>query len=264
MRPLLTLGLILSAWVLRAAAASADDAASDKGWTGHVFLTANGGYQAAANEFTSAHTEEDFFLKLTASSTVTGKSAAALDLGGGVRLVRNFGIGAVYSRVNVDETATLVLDVTSPFFPQSITGSLAGPARREERALHLDAIYMIPVARRLNVTLFAGPSRFKVKHALVKDAEVDMTGYPPDAAIHIQSLEMKDVEESAWGVNAAAGLDYMFSKNVGVGALVRYSHAQVKVQNFIEGAATGEENTAKSVDVDLGGLQVTGGVRIRF
>ena len=270
MRAMLSIGAIVAVGLSSAGNAGAGDW-TGKGWEGRIFVTVGAGYQAAVKDFTYGDTQNDRdpFLPIEAivSTAVTGKSATPLDLGYGVRVAGNFGLGTAYSRARFDETATLTLTVSSPLAPGVVlSGHQTLPVRREESALHLDAIYVVPIARHLNAILSAGPSRFTLKEQLVNDFDLG-DDLLPDGTIPITKLKTQDAERSAWGFNAAVGLDYMFSKHVGIGALARYSHARVEITNPIDLGKllqTADTNPPKNVEITLGGLQATGGLRIRF
>jgi hypothetical protein len=85
---------------------------------------------------------------------------------------------------------------------------------------------------------------------------------PVDFDVVIVDPEIETLKDSAWGYHVGADVAYLFTKHIGVGGLIRYSRASADVENLLESARTGSSNTSASLD--LGGLQVLAGVRIRF
>jgi hypothetical protein len=103
------------------------------------------------------------------------------------------------------------------------------------------------------VAVSGGPTFFNVSQDLVSDVIVTDT-YPYDTAA-FSSATVSKVSVGKTGFNVGGDVAYKFSKNVGVGGLIRYSKASV---NFpLAGAASG-------VTTDVGGLQAGGGIRFYF
>jgi hypothetical protein len=101
------------------------------------------------------------------------------------------------------------------------------------------------------VTLFGGPSFFQVEQDIVNDFEYSES-YPFDTATFTRAVAASQ-SESAVGVNVGGDVAYFFSRQVGVGGTVQYSGATVEM--------TTPSGTA---DIKAGGLQVGGGIRLRF
>ena len=99
--------------------------------------------------------------------------------------------------------------------------------------------------------MFGGPSFFSVKQDIVNDFEISET-YPYDTATFTRAIAASQ-SESAVGVNVGGDVAYFFTPNVGVGGTAQSSGATVEM--------TVPSGTA---DVKAGGLQVGGGLRLRF
>jgi hypothetical protein len=91
-----------------------------------------------------------------------------------------------------------------------------------------------------------------VKQDFVSDVAVTET-YPFDTTI-FASATTKQPFKSTVGFNAGVDIANPFSARVGIGALVRYSRADVKFND----SDIGQQK------VRAGGAEVGGGVRIRF
>ncbi len=97
------------------------------------------------------------------------------------------------------------------------------------------------------MVVFGGPSFFTVKQSVVTAVQRN-EAYPFDEAT-FSGATVATEEESTNGFNIGADVAWYFTKNVGVGGIVRFSSA----------------TAAFSVgDVDAGGALVGGGLRLRF
>jgi hypothetical protein len=95
---------------------------------------------------------------------------------------------------------------------------------------------------------------------MVRDAELAPTLLPDlSFTLSLPKLRGETANPSAWGFHAGADLTFRLSKNVGIGGLVRYSHATIHLENALTAQRTGD--AGKTVPMNLGGLQVTGGLK---
>ena len=88
------------------------------------------------------------------------KGAVEIDIGGGVRVWRNLGIGVAVSLMTQSDTATITGTIPHPFFfnqPRSLSGQSAGLTRKET-GVHVFALWMIPVTKAVQVGVFGGPT----------------------------------------------------------------------------------------------------------
>jgi hypothetical protein len=112
-------------------------------------------------------------------------------------------------------------------------------------------MYELPV-RAVDVKIMGGPTFFKLKQAFVSGVTIDET-YPFDTAT-FASATMKELTERAVGFNAGVDISRPLSSTFAIGALIRYSRAEVKFDDADVGRQTAR----------AGGLEATGGVRVRF
>jgi hypothetical protein len=193
----------------------------------------------------------------------TQKNKPSFDLDGGVRF-GSFGAGLGFTRYSDDETVQSHLTVPSRLFFNNLASATAtsqNPLSHQETAIHLEGRYIANLPR-MSLAVFAGPSYIKTTQDVVTDntyTEVDsLSGLH---TINITNYSFRPVDLHAWGYNVGVDAAYYFSNYIGVGGLVRFSQATVKLPNDLQTTANGQ---AVTQDVKVGGLNVGGGVRLRF
>ncbi len=231
-----------------------------QGWDGRVFVSVNGGHRWASGSFGYRDTQTVFQEEASARATFVRQGAPALDFAAGLRLWRHLGIGATLSALHENQPTTLSITVPHPvFFNRPTTGNAADSSSHNELALHLQALFVASVGRRLRLGFFGGPSRFWLHQQMVHDAELAPMLLPDMSfSLSLPKLRGETANPSAWGFHAGADLTFRVSKSVGIGGLVRYSHATVHLANALTTYRTGD--AGKKVSMNLGGLQVTGGL----
>jgi len=73
--------------------------------------------------------------------------------------------------------------------------------------------------------------------------------------VNLQETGRSRQSNTAVGFNLGVDGRYMFLRNAGIGAMLRYTHGQVDLTS-----PTGEEG----FKLDTGGLEIAGGLRFRF
>lgn len=218
------------------------------------FVGVNAGYQASTTEF------DDSFTFTRDQETGTSRvnypidAGVMFDVGGGVLVWRQLGVGAAFSRFTHDGVVDASSAIPHPFFFQQnreVSGEADG-IQREETGVHLQAQYSVPVTRRLELTLMGGPSILHVNQAVVIDVNYTEE-YPFDAAA-FAGVDSTSKKGSKLGFNVGMDVRWMFTRTIGAGALVRFTRATVDLD-------AGENRT---VAVDAGGTHVAAGVRIQF
>ena len=217
-----------------------------------VFFSAGVLFQVNSNDFTDTATIR--------KNVENGRLETAYDVGGGLAfdvsgsylVWKQLAIGVGLTLFSSSTTTTIDAQVPHPFFfnqPRSVTGEFDGD--RSETAVHIQARWLVPVNSKMLITIFGGPSFFSVKQDIVNDFEYSES-YPFDTATFTRAIAASQ-SESAVGVNVGGDVAYFFTPNVGVGGSAQYSGATVEM--------TVPSGTA---DVKAGGLQVGGGLRLRF
>ena len=223
-------------------------------WTDRGFVSVNGTYQASSNGFTGTTTFTQYVEAGSLTASYSTVHALVLDVGGWARVSRNLAVGVAVTWLSSAGDGTVTAAIPHPFLfntPRTVTGTVGDVARRE-LAFHTDVSWVVPIGRRAQVAIFGGPSFFQVKQGLVTDVSAS-SSYPFDTATFVGAITT-DVSRSQVGFNAGVDVTALFSKYVGVGAIVRYSRASLDLP-----VAAGQEVTIRA-----GGLQIGGGVRFRF
>jgi hypothetical protein len=111
---------------------------------------------------------------------------------------------------------------------------------------------MIPLAEKYEAAILLGPSIYTIKQDFVDTVTVAETEPYTSVAI----TDVLQVEQSKTKVTFTAGVDgtYRITPRYGVGAFFRYSGASADMP--LTGGTT--------VTVEAGGIQIGGGLRVRF
>ncbi|MCY4598751.1 MAG: hypothetical protein OXF27_02380 [Acidobacteria bacterium] len=220
-------------------------------------LSINGGLQTAAGDFSdSVRFGHALFGPEEGSvdARYPGSDDALFDVGGSVRVWRNLAVGASVSRLTRETAADVAGQLPHPFWfdrPRSVSGTAPGLARAET-AVHVQALWVIPVGRSVAVTLFGGPTWFNATQDLVAHITFEQA-YPFDAAT-FSGANAGERSASTIGAHAGADVAYYFSERIGIGGMVRFSRGSVALDSP-------DGDTLKN---DVGGMHTSGGLRIRF
>jgi opacity protein-like surface antigen len=134
--------------------------------------------------------------------------------------------------------------------PRTVQGTIDDVVHNE-RNVHVDLMYALPVPA-VDVKVLAGPTFFNLTEDFVSSVTVNET-YPFDTAT-FASAATKRLSKSAVGFNAGVDLARALSSHLAVGALIRYSRADVTFNDSEIGTQT----------VKAGGVEATAGIRLRF
>jgi hypothetical protein len=217
-------------------------------------VTIGGGAQVTTTEF-----DDTFTFQLhqeTGSSRVDYpiESGFLFDIGGGVRLTRQFGVGVAVSHFAASGTVAASSSLPHPFFfqqPREISGEDDG-VERTETGVHIQAQYLLPLRGKLQVMLMGGPSILQVNQDIVNEVNY-REEYPFDTATFVD-VDTERAKSSATGFHVGADVRWMFSRQVGAGVLLRFTRATVELD------APGN----RTIEVDAGGAHVAAGLRIVF
>src|SRR6185436_13689219 len=111
--------------------------------------------------------------------------------------------GVTYSHTSTDSDVALTASIPDPIkfdSPRTVSKTQGG-AIHTENVVHLDVIWMIPVANKLDVGVFLGPSIFAVKQDTVTTATVTEPGPTVTAPL-------TRVSKTSVGFNFGADLQY--------------------------------------------------------
>lgn len=200
--------------------------------------------------------------EFTAAYDVT--QGPGFDAGGGVLLRDRIMLGLAVSRFADARAGTASISLTHPLVHPTITATAeTEKLDRKETGVHVQLGYKLPISGPLELALFGGPSHFTVQQGLIADLDVAETRHPVTRAwsAAISDVETERQTGSAWGYHVGADVGVRLSKTLSLGALARYSRATVSVDDPILSLIRDRSVTR---DLDAGGLQVMGGIRLRF
>lgn len=222
-------------------------------WGSNGYISFNGLYQSTRTTFddqakvTIDHEDGT----VTSSHDVT--PGPGFDITAGGRMAGNLGLGFAFTYFKRAETVGVSAMVPHPLYfnrLRSVSGT-ATDLQREERAVHVHLMWLLPFSEKLQATVFGGPTYFDVRQEIVSGVKYS-EDYPFDEAQYtgVESVQEKG---SRLGWNAGVDLSFFFSQYTGIGGFVRMSQAKVDVASPDE-----------TVTVDAGGLQSGVGIRFRF
>jgi len=249
---------VLTATMFLAAPAAAQDSP--------FFVNVNFGFQAQSQDFTQS---AEFPLYEETGSWAARHSINGgpfFDLGGGMRVPRgprNLSVGAAYTaRFKHTRNVTVDVNAPSPIFTDTFrtASGIASDLEHSEQALHLQALWLVPVTVEFEVTVFGGPSFFSVRDELVESVVPSETG--GDFSTVDVGFSTSGQRNSTAGFNIGVDTRYMlmqkfgFIRDLGVGAMLRYSRGSIDL--------TPIDNGSGGVTIDAGGLEIGAGLRFRF
>jgi hypothetical protein len=238
--------LVMIAAVLTALPAHAQSAA----WRDRGYVNVNGWYQPASPSFSATVKPIDFAEPSVIDTDYQAGSTPGFDAGGGVRVWRNLAVGVDVSYFSKAGSGTVDAQIPHPFFfsrLRPVTGNATGLAH-DETAVHVQALWLMPLRGRWQIAIAGGPSWFSVGQDLVSDVTVSQT-YPYDTATFASAITTHR-SGSRIGFNAGADASYPLRPHIGLGFGVTYSHASIPLDD--------------TLTIEAGGARVGAGLRFRF
>ena len=216
-------------------------------WTDKGYVSFNVGVQVGSHDLDTSSSFPLYDETATVTSTQKVKGGGLFDVGGAYRVWgNNLLAGVTVSHTASDTNVSLSASVPDPLVtdrPRTVTGSQSG-AEHSETAIHLNAIWMMPVANKLDVGVFAGPTIFMVKQDTITTLSVGEPGPTVDAPL-------VEVKKTTAGFNLGVDVQYLIHKKWAVGGIARYSWGSAS----IDGATD---------KLTVGGFNIGVGGRYRF
>ncbi len=222
------------------------------------FLSVSGAFEPGSQTYADEGTRSlyDEVGRLSVSSDDIS-SGAVLDFGVGARVIGNFTLGANFHRTSSLGEASVAGQAPHPIFfdrPRSFSATVPD-MKRTEQALHLSLGYRVALGEKLDVHIYAGPSQFRFVQDVVNDVVITEAG---GAFTTVNATyETTKRKANAWGGHVGADLSYPFyqsgSTSFRLGGYVRYAEAS---SEFLV--------VSNSVSTKVGGIQIGGGLRVRF
>jgi len=222
---------------------------------GKVFVSVNFGIQVGDNSLVRESSFDLYDETATVEVNQTINNGAFLEFAGAYKVRDDLGVGLSYNFVSNSGEGTISGSLPHPQFfdqPRTFTASEDDLAH-SENAFHFQAVWFVPFTEKVDFTISGGPSLFNVKQELIRS--VAFSENPPSfTSVTIDSVEVIELRDSAWGFNIGADMTYALTPSIGVGALIRYSRGTVEFNL----------SDSQTADVTAGGFQIGGGLRLRF
>jgi hypothetical protein len=218
---------------------------------------------------------ESEYLQQATGSGATVRTTAHLRRGvtfepfGGAMVTSRLGVLAAFSPYTSSRPTDVFVSVPHLFTAGatvSDTGTSADEHRHKESRFDLDALVALTRAPRLRVFVFAGASRFGVRHDQVRDVTIIQT---VNAVLRTDAIEVEEdsiVTEtetvSAWGGNLGVMVEWGLAPQVGVNVTGRFSRGTANLTNFAAQEAFGRDGVRAPMKV--GGAEIGGGLTVRF
>lgn len=216
-------------------------------WTDKGYVSVNVGVQVGSHNIDTSSTFSLYDETATVTSTQRVKGGGFFDIGAAYRVWgKNLLAGISFSHTSSDANVSISASIPDPIkFDQlrTVAASVSG-AKHTENVIHINAIWMIPVANKIDVGVFAGPSIFSIKQQTIGTPSVTEPG--PNVA-----TPLNEIKKSSGGFNAGVDVQYMIRPKWGVGGLARYTWGSATIAGAKE-------------KLTLGGFQIGAGGRVRF
>lgn len=229
-------------------AAASPAAAQDDPWGG-IRVGVSAGVLPEGSTFTQESDLVQYVEPAPVRAATDKKAVPFVDAGIVVPVHGLLGVHASFSALKTSGAASVEAGIPHPFFFDALR-PVSGQVDMErlEMALH-GGLSVLVFSGPVDIVLSGGPSWFRLRQDLVTEVEFD-EAYPYDEA-SFRSARVAEANRSALGFHAGADVTWLLSRAVGIGALVRYSRAEVDL----------EASRVEVSGVRVGGLHVGAGVR---
>lgn len=212
------------------------------------------GAQVAGSDFTTDVRFTLYAEPATLETTYDLAAAAAFEVTAGARFWRQLGAVIAVSRYQQRGATTITGLMPHPFFenqPRAIDA--AGPElERSETAVHVGVLWLRQITPRIVVAASAGPTFVRVQQEVVTGVALRET-YPYDQ-VEISRPLSESRDAQSVGAYASGDVFYRLTRSVGIGGGGRFFRASADLDTVAD----------QQTSIDVGGLQITAGVRWLF
>jgi hypothetical protein len=190
---------------------------------------------------------------------------ASFDFGGGVMVTPVVGVGINVGGSMHEAPADLLARLPHPYFLDAFAsagGRTDIPMQRIERCLNVQAM-LVPVrTRHFRLRAFGGPSYFRIEQDSVTDIVYNQFYFVHSRAnvAELSEYELVRIAGSGWGFHAGADGSVFFTRLLGLGGFAKYGRGAIDLENTVA-TALGQH---AQVGIKAGGMQVGGGLRLKF
>jgi hypothetical protein len=215
-------------------------------------LSANGGFQIGSRDFATATTFEVYAEPAALESSGEIKNGPAFDFGLAYMINDEFAVGAAFSFFTSEDDVDVIAHVPHPIITDQIRTATytATGLNNNQPALHFQAIWMVPFTTDLDFAVSAGPSLVFTSLDVVTGANL-LPEDSPFTSPTIDSVTVSEESKTAFGINLGVDAIYRLAPRYGLGVTARYVWASADIEGLTD-------------SLTVGGLQLLGGLRVRF
>ncbi len=216
------------------------------------FIAGNVGYQIISEKYDSTRTFDAYEETATLSSSGELKSKPVFDASVGYRVTDKLGVSVGFSYYTQTEDIVVLARVPHPiFYDQVRTASYqADGIKNTTTAININAVYQIPFTTKVSFSVSGGPSIVRVNQDVVTAANLQSEN-PPFSSPNISSITVTAEKKTTVGFNVGADAVYAITPRYGAGATIRYLLASAELEGLTD-------------KLTVGGLQILGGIRVKF
>jgi hypothetical protein len=223
-------------------------------WENKIFVNVSLGGTTGASDVRQQFNFDYLLETATVDTNRRVGGGGLFDLTAGALVIDNWYAGISFTKSGGNSDATYAASIPDPIETDQfrpVTGTISDMKHSESWFAFL-AGYMLPKFPALpdfmdevDLMVLAGPVRAGVQHEVVSAVTVTETEAGPSV-----TLDRRTISKGFWGIQIGVDGRYMFTEHIGAGLFLRYSGASGDV---VDG-----------LNLDLGGFQVAGGVRLKF
>jgi hypothetical protein len=252
MRSITVLGVLVGGALLIGTGSAA---AQGSGPFETAYAHINVGGQSGSHDLTQQGSFPQYDEAALFTSTTSVGGSPIFDIGGGYRvwgerLYAGISITHAADKSNANVTGSIP---HPKFFDQfrAVTGQAMG-LEHSDTGFHLQAVYRVPVTTKFDVAISVGPSIFNVSQEVVQGLTIAEQGDPTTGVV-LTGVTKEKVKDTTVGFNIGVDGTYLFTERLGAGAFLRWAGASAEI-----------EGSAGTVKLDVGGVQIGAGLRLRF
>ncbi len=236
-----------------AVVAASDVTAQVLPWEDNGYVSINYLYHAKDRSFEESLSQTIYEETATFTASHASSGGGGIDVGGGVRVWGNLAAGVAVTQFSSSSALAVAGSVPNPLFFNRLRSVSTARTDLEykETAVHLQAVWVMPITDKIIVKLGGGPSFFNIDQGLLGAVSLGQE-IAPFATVAI-TAGSATASESAVGGNAGVDLTYMFTGQLGGGIFARWSGGSVDLP-----ASGGVQS------IDVGGVQSGIGLRLSF
>jgi hypothetical protein len=232
--------------VLALSAASYASAQAPSPSTSKFFASVNIGGQLASRNLDMGSSQNVYDETATLTASLPIGKGLVTDFGGGYRVWGDVFVGVTISFFTTSDDAPYTASVPDPLFfgrPKTTTGTVTGLKHTEVATLP-ELIYARALTDKMD---FVG----KIGPAFIHLSQDTISGFSIPAGTQNVNVSSGSESGTGTGINASIGVNYNVTDRYAVGGYVRYAGASVQLD-------------ASPDKLNVGGMQVGGGLRVNF